>query len=124
MTEQEPIMRFVLEDSVQKPTVGRIVHYTHAHATGHELSGYPDPYPEVDINTHAAIVLDVPNYPGEENYAVLHVLPKLVRKIAPENGVEIYSEKLETPPEPAMSWGRGIPFSETPKPGHWSWPPR
>lgn len=23
-----------------------------------------------------------------------------------------------------MFFNRGVPYSETPKPGHWSWPPR
>lgn len=27
-------------------------------------------------------------------------------------------------PGTTMEWRRDIPFSETPRPGHWTWPPR
>jgi hypothetical protein len=27
-------------------------------------------------------------------------------------------------PERLLAWKQDVPFSETPAPGHWSWPPR
>lgn len=68
---------------MQKPTVGRIVHY----------------HNEVNPNPLAAIVTYVFKNPAD-GMCGLHVF-----------GTE-------------ESDRNGVPFSETPKPGHWSWPPR
>lgn len=82
---------------MQVPSIGRIVHYTSA--------SYGTSYPEGI--THAAIVTGL---------------------VSDEN---LYLDVRPGPLGDApRSWGSygpdsgGIPFAETPTPGHWSWPPR
>lgn len=100
---------FATGEIVQKPTVGRIVHYTAVNV--YLLDGV-----EASRNVaHASIVLEA-NYRAEGS-TILHVLPALYLETVSDT--EISSEMRE----PFMTT-QIIPFSETPKPGHWSWPPR
>lgn len=82
---------------VQKPAVGRIVHYTSA--------SFGTDYPEGI--THAAIVIGL----ASDGNPYLEVLRSPLGD-APCNW-DSYGPD-----------GGGIPFAETPTPGHWSWPPR
>lgn len=100
---------------IQKPSVGRIVHYTHAALVGDNGEGFP----EIDLVTHAAMILSV----GEGYNAFLHIHPAMTR-LKELGSVAEYSHNMVEPPLPRDHYVKGTPFSQTPKPGHWSWPPR
>lgn len=77
-----------------KPTVGRIVHYQAYGTPGGEYQSVP----------RAAIVTAVPeanHADATENYVGLCILNPT-----------------------GMFFNTRVPFSATPKPGHWNWPPR
>ncbi len=78
-----------------QPTVGRIVHYQAYGTPGGE-------YPSVP---RAAIVTEVPETqdPGSPGYPIV--------------GVFVLNPT-------GAHFNRNVPYSETPQPGHWSWPPR
>jgi hypothetical protein len=78
----------------QQPTVGRIVHYQSFGTPGGEYLPKP----------RAAIVTDVPeaNHPDAA---------------AGKVGLCILNPT-------GMFFNPSVPYSETPKPGHWNWPPR
>lgn len=65
--------------------------------------------------THAAIILDVPDKSGLDVPVALHIFPAMYRN---KNGA--WDREMREPKLPHPM----VPFSETPKPGHWSWPPR
>lgn len=77
-----------------KPSIGRIVHY---HSYGTPNGEY---LPEV----RAAIVTEVQEFENSD-------------------GVEFYVGLCVLNPT-GMFFNRAVKFSEEPKPGHWSWPPR
>ena len=81
--------------SAQQPTVGRIVHYQSYGTPGGEYTAQP----------RAAIVTAVR---GDEP--------------VPEHGVP-YVDLAVLNPE-GMFFNREVAYSDEPKPGHWSWPPR
>ena len=89
----------------QQPSVGRIVHYT--------SKGWAATESEPLHNTgkaYAAIITAVHNH-GEGQ------LPCVDLTIFYPKGV---GEDFLTRDEVEL----GYPYSETPKPGHWNWPPR
>lgn len=77
-----------------KPSIGRIVHYQ-AYGTPVDPSGKAAYKPE----PRAAIVTEVCD---DSNEAV---------------GLAVLTPQ-------GMFFNRSVPYSEEPKPGHWSWPPR
>lgn len=81
---------------MQKPSVGRIVHYYE-----------PANRDAADYEPNAAIIVEV--YP--EGTVGLYVFPPLF--FPPD-------DKDHTKP----AYKQHIHYSENPKPGHWSWPPR
>lgn len=102
----------------QQPTVGRIVHF---HA-GHEITDtirqrtYPSNYP-VD-QPLAAIITEVnPN---------LDTLLAVKQSAHPEKPTGIVRLDVRYPGAEDLRphYGPFYPYSETPKPGHWTWPPR
>lgn len=107
--------KFATGGYVQKPAVGRIVHYTHAALVGDNGEGFP----EIDLVTHAAMILSV----GEGYNAYLHIHPAMTR-LKVLGSVDKYTVNCVEPPLTRNHFDTGTPFSETPKPGHWSWPPR
>ncbi len=78
-----------------QPTIGRIVHY----------QSYGTPAGEYLPEPRAAIVT-----------AVHDTEP------VPEHGVPSIDATVLTPT--GMFFSQHLPYSEKPKPGHWSWPPR
>jgi hypothetical protein len=80
----------------QKPSIGRIVHYQAYGTPGGE-------YPSVP---RAAVITEVFK-PGPSEAAE----PTMVVGLCVLNPAGVY-------------FNRCVPFSETPKPGCWSWPPR
>jgi hypothetical protein len=83
---------------MQKPSIGRIVHYQSYGAPGGEF--LPEP--------RAAIVTAVhPNDPGTSGKF---------------NAAATIDAAVLNPT--GLFFAVGLPFSETPEPGHWSWPPR
>lgn len=81
---------------MQKPTVGRIVHY-HYHKERDLNSAVKGP-------NAAMICYVLIDEEGDEQRVNLHVYPRWKGD--------------------SEGFFQGIPFSEEPKPGHWSWPPR
>lgn len=85
-----------------KPTVGRIVHY----------QAYGTPGGEHKPEARAAIITNV--------------LTIRTMKIAdPQVPDELeYRVSLCVLNPTGMFFNEYVPYSETPKPGHWNWPPR
>lgn len=85
-----------------RPTIGRIVHYMTKPPSWAAELGHP--LPEV---TRAAIITEVGSVAwfGEEGREALGVALNIFHP----HGAEVQ---------------QSVPFSPTPKPGHWSWPPR
>ena len=83
----------------QKPSVGRVVHY----------QSYGTPNGEHKSLPRAAIITAVREDMGQAS------------SIGPGDGSGVDLAVLN--PE-GMFFNRGVWFSETPKPGHWNWPPR
>lgn len=77
------------------PSIGRNVHYT-----SHGSPVLPDGTQKYKPLTRAAIITDVPT-----DASVLVV------------GLCILNPT-------GMFFDEAVPYSETPQPGHWSWPPR
>ncbi len=73
--------------AVQKPSVGRIVHYQSYGTPGGEYTSQP----------RAAIITAVYELGGNVDLCILNPT--------------------------GLFFTRDVGFSETPKPGHWSWPP-
>lgn len=87
--------------SVQKPSVGCIVHYNSYGTPGGEY--LPEP--------RAAIVTEVPELLIEQ----------------PNSGPEGYVPAVRLAvinPTGLFFPDRALPFAEEPTPGHWNWPPR
>lgn len=85
---------------MQQPTIGRVVHY---HSYGTPNGEYlPEP--------RAAIVTAVPEFLSE----------------GPNSGPEGYvpAVHLCVLNPTGLFFNHDVKFSEEPKPGHWSWPPR
>jgi hypothetical protein len=83
-----------------KPSIGRIVHY---HSYGTPGGEYlPEP--------RAAIITDVPELLPEQ----------------PNSGPEGYvpAVHLAVLNPTGLFFNQNVHYSEEPKPGHWSWPPR
>lgn len=76
----------------QKPSVGRIVHYT---------PGAPDNPPAGAMGPWAAIITWVSR---------------------DESRSDVNLAAFDSRGAPLAA--QGVAYSETPKPGHWSWPPR
>jgi hypothetical protein len=80
---------------VQKPSIGRIVHY-HSYGTPQgEYEGLP----------RAAVITEV-----DEDYGPSSLLSRRV-------GLAVLNPT-------GMFFNQNVPYSEDPKPGHWTWPPR
>lgn len=82
-----------------QPTVGRIVHYQAYGTPGGEYASVP----------RAAIVTEVagPRDPEEA-----------------QNGEGYPHVGLCVLNPTGQFFNRSVPYSETPRPGHWNWPPR
>jgi hypothetical protein len=80
---------------MQKPSIGRIVHYQSFGTPGGEY--LPEP--------RAAIITAVDNSRGTEEH------PETVVSVCVLNPEGFFFKK-------------NLPFAETPTPGHWNWPPR
>lgn len=102
--------------SEQQPTVGRIVHYYAGHWIDHGFSApyksnYPPHQPLAAIITATELSLeDLEAFKRANNEANTRVVRLDVRY----PGVA----------DPWPTYGPLYPYSETPKPGHWTWPPR
>ena len=83
-----------------KPTIGRIVHF---HAW---RGGPPDGDPALD--TYAGIIVAIRSY---LNAATGEMMPSTDVDLCTLGPNSVYHN-------------HAVPFSETPKAGHWSWPPR
>ena len=81
-----------------RPTVGRSVHYqSYGTPNGEYL-----PEPRAAVITEAQYMGEGEPTPSEVAYRVS------ICVLNPEG----------------MFFNRGVPFAETPTPGHWNWPPR
>jgi hypothetical protein len=81
---------------MQKPTVGRIVHYQAYGTPGGEFPSVP----------RAAIITEVGHDGIAENF-----------EATGEVGLCVMNPT-------GLFLNRGVPYSETPRPGCWNWPPR
>jgi hypothetical protein len=81
---------------MQKPSVGRIVHY----------QSYGTPNGEYKPLPRAAIITEV-------------IIPQTNVEPAPIESVGLC---IMNPT--GLFFTQGVKFSEEPKPGHWSWPPK
>lgn len=90
--------------SNQTPSVGRIVHY----------QSYGTPNGEYLPEPRAAIITEVK--PGTA------VVRQEGRNSAPEFSFESVVSLAVINPT-GMLFNENVPFSETPRPGHWNWPP-
>ena len=79
---------------MQSPTVGRIVHYQAYGTPGGEYTSVP----------RAAVVTEVPEQDATQEGA-------------PRVGLCVLNPT-------GQFFNRSVPYSETPRPGHWNWPPR
>lgn len=79
----------------QQPSIGRIVHYQSYGTPGGEY--LPEPRAAIVTEVQPANVFDPPEVP---NVALCVLNPT------------------------GIFFSFAVPFSEDPKPGHWSWPPR
>ncbi|AXH67914.1 hypothetical protein J4T99_gp118 [Mycobacterium phage Bromden] len=86
--------------SIQKPAVGRIVHY----------QSYGTPKGE---------------YLPEPRAAVITAIPELLPE-QPNSGPEGYvpSVSLAILNPTGMFFNEYVPYADEPTPGHWNWPPR
>ena len=97
----------------QQPSVGRIVHY---HGDGTE---YPESQPI------AAIITDVnPSFSDADWYAMGQSNGDGGSDLPDQSMVVRLDIRWPDAAEPLPEWGTLAPFSDEPKPGHWSWPPR
>lgn len=78
-----------------KPSVGRTVHY----------QSYGTPNGEYLPEPRAAIITEVDAVNESQNVSGQDV------------GLAVFNPT-------GLFFNRHVPFSETPKPGHWNWPPR
>lgn len=85
----------------QTPTVGRIVHYQAYGTPGGEHASVP----------RAAIITNV-------------VTLRSMTPSSPVGDTFEYIVSLCVLNPTGMFFNERVPFSETPKPGHWNWPPR
>lgn len=96
-----------------QPSVGRIVHYE---ARG-SADGYFRPEPRAAIITavHWSDSANEPDWQGIEQSA---------RPSDEQAEVYISGVSVAVLNPSGMFFNEHVEFSETPKPGHWSWPPR
>ena len=80
----------------QQPSIGRIVHYHSYGSPGGEFK--PEP--------RAAVITEVGHNGISYNF-----------EATGEGGLAVLNPT-------GMFFNRNVPYSEIPKPGHWSWPPR
>lgn len=100
----------------QQPSIGRIVHYT--------TVGDPAYAPSRVLTAMITGIFDEVPPLGGQGETVL----ELVRSGQPQHA-KVLSSRVELcviyPLDTLMDPGSAtVPYSETPKPGHWSWPPR
>lgn len=94
----------------QKPSIGRIVHYHHETPVGLRKE------PVMVLKTFPAIITDV-----KDSTALVQNEPGIAMMPTIEVGLQIFGCYYGQDPMPARE---SYPYSETPKAGHWSWPPR
>ncbi|WP_282203880.1 hypothetical protein [Kitasatospora fiedleri] len=96
-----------------RPTVGRVVHY-HSHGS----PVLEDGSQRYESRPRAAIVTDVPRYLTAEPY---DGCPngKLDHEDRP-----MWIASLAVLNPTGVHFDLNVPYSETPEPGCWSWPPR
>ena len=109
-----------MSNQQQQPTVGRIVHF---HA-GHDITDtirqctWPSNYPPG--KPLAAIITDVnPRFDDDAWYAMADG-----GELPDQSMVVRLDIRYPGPEDPRPEYGPLYPYSETPKPGHWTWPPR
>ena len=109
-----------LNEKAGVPTVGRIVHFHAGHDIeskfGHGTEHIPSEYPA--DKPLAAIITDV-----EPDFNTLLAVKQALH---PEKVTGLARLDVRYPgvQDPLPDYGPWYPYSETPKAGHWSWPPR